>query len=270
MLPFDWSFIEGGFHEIRKCRIRMKILSVADLHYTLKQWDWVKQVAEQYDLLIIPGDLLDIVSPVSIDVQILVLRKYLRRLPKEVPVLISSGNHDGDVRSAAGESSAAWLKEVKSLGSFCADGDSYEKDGILFTVCPWWDGEQSKAEVAAQLEQDAAKEKKQWIWVYHAPPSGSLLAWDGKHEYGDDALLAWIDQYQPDMVLGGHIHHAPFTKGGTWHDHIGSTLVFNAGKQIGPVPAFIELDTEANTAIWRSLAGVESLDLKNGELTVLA
>lgn len=72
------------------------------------------------------------------------------------------------------------------------------------------------------------------------------------------------------MVLGGHIHHAPFTKNGTWHDRIGETLLFNAGKQIGPVPAFIELDTEEGTAIWRSLAGVESLDLQSGEMTVLA
>lgn len=248
----------------------MKILSVADLHYTLKQWDWVKQVADQFDLLIIPGDLLDIVSAVSIDVQILVLRKYLKRLPKEVPVLISSGNHDGDVRSEAGESSAAWLKQIKNLGSFSSDGESFEKDGILFTVCPWWDGDHSKAELAKQLQRDAAKQKDQWIWVYHAPPSGSPLAWDGKHEYGDDALPGWIEQYRPDMVLGGHIHHAPFTKNGTWFDRMGDTLLFNAGKQIGPVPAFIELDTEEGTAIWRSLAGVESLDLQSGEMTVLA
>ncbi len=248
----------------------MKILSVADLHYTLKQWDWVKQVAGEFDLVIIPGDLLDIVSAVSIDVQILVLRKYLKRLPKDVPVLISSGNHDGDVRNEAGESSAAWLKEAKNLGCICADGDSYEKDGTLFTICPWWDGEESKAEVAAQLERDAAKQKQQWVWVYHAPPTGSPLAWDGKHEYGDDALPGWIEQYQPDIVLGGHIHHAPFTKNGTWFDRMGETRLFNAGKQIGPVPAFIELDTDAQTAVWRSLAGVESLDLQSGEMTVLA
>lgn len=248
----------------------MKILAVADLHYTLKQWDWVNQMASEFDLLIIPGDLLDIVSAVSIDVQILVIRKYLKRLPKEVPVLISSGNHDGDKRSSEGESSAAWLQEVKGLGNICADGESYEKNGILFTLCPWWDGEQSKAEVAAQLERDAAKEKEQWIWVYHAPPSGSPLAWDGKKEYGDEALVKWIEQYQPDRVLGGHIHHAPFTKGGTWHDRMGDTLIFNAGKQIGPIPAFIELDTEDNVAVWRSMAGIESLDLTSGKLTVLA
>ncbi|MCF6311778.1 MAG: metallophosphoesterase [Verrucomicrobiales bacterium] len=237
----------------------MKILSVADLHYTLKQWDWVKQVSDQFDLVIIPGDLLDIVSPVPIDVQILVLRKYLKRLPKDVPVLISSGNHDGDVRNEAGESSAAWLQQVKNLGAISADGDSYEKDGILFTVCPWWDGEHSKAELAEQLKRDAAKQKDQWVWVYHAPPSGSPLAWDGKKEYGDGALLNWIEQYQPDVVLGGHIHHAPFTKNGTWHDRIGDTLLFNAGKQIGPVPAFIELDTEAQTAVWRSLLAMRAM-----------
>ena len=50
-----------------------------------------------------------------------------------------------------------------------------------------------------------------WVWVYHAPPSGSPTCWDGKKHYGDAALVKWIDFYQPDLVFTGHIHQAPFT-----------------------------------------------------------
>lgn len=238
----------------------MKLLSVADLHYTLKQWDWLLSVAARFDLLLLPGDLLDIVSPVALDVQILVVKKYLRRLPQELPVLICSGNHDGDHRNSAGESVAGWLRE-RLEPHILVDGDSFLQDGVLFTLCPWWDGERSKSEVAQILERDAGKDRRKWIWLYHAPPAGSRLAWDGKREHGDAAVAEWIWRYQPDLVMGGHIHQAPFVKDGIWMDRMGRTVLFNAGKQIGPVPAHVELDLEAGMATWRSLAGVETAGL---------
>ena len=68
----------------------MKILAVADLHYTLKQWDWLSQFAEEFDLVINAGDLLDIASAVERDVQILVTRKYLKRLMPKAELVVSS------------------------------------------------------------------------------------------------------------------------------------------------------------------------------------
>lgn len=244
----------------------MRILSVADLHYSLKQWDWLQGAIKDYDLLVIPGDLLDIVSPVALDVQILVVKKYLRRLKDGIAVLVSSGNHDGDHRTEAGESVADWLREAAEQG-IAVDGDSFEHEGYVFTLCPWWDGDATKQEVGQLLERDAAKPKSGWIWLYHAPPAGSPLAWDGKKEFGDVDLLHWIQRYQPDLVFAGHIHHAPFTKDGVWWDKIGKTLIFNAGRQIGPVPTHIEIDLDAGLATWRSLARVETVNLKTGELT---
>lgn len=238
----------------------MRILSVADLHYTLKQFDWIRQVADSFDLLIIPGDLLDIVSVVDLDTQILVIRKYLRELPKKVPVLVASGNHDGDARNDANESVAYWLQDAKDLGCH-VDGDSYEQDGILFTMCPWWDGDVTREELEDLLEKESKKDCDRWVWIYHAPPSGSPLAWDGKREFGDEFLGGWIEKYQPDLVLGGHIHQAPFVHDGAWHDRLGKTLVINAGKQIGPIPALCEIDTNENQITWRSLAGVETIEL---------
>lgn len=38
----------------------MRLLFVADLHYSLKQFDWVTTHAPNYDLVAIGGDLLDL------------------------------------------------------------------------------------------------------------------------------------------------------------------------------------------------------------------
>ena len=38
----------------------MKALIAADLHYNLRQYDWLLQAAAGYDLVIVAGDLLDL------------------------------------------------------------------------------------------------------------------------------------------------------------------------------------------------------------------
>ena len=62
-------------------------------------------------------------------------------------------------------------------------------------------------------------------------------------------------------MLAGHVHEAPFSRGGSWVDRIGGTWVFNAGKQTGPVPTTIAIDTVANEAAWFSLEGAEVVRL---------
>jgi Icc-related predicted phosphoesterase len=125
-------------------------------------------------------------------------------------------------------------------------------------VCPWWDGPLTRDVVGRQLAHDAdLVGDRRWIWVYHAPPDTSATSWTGKRHYGDEELVAWIEQHRPAIVLSGHVHKSPFASDGDWIDRIGSTLVLNAGRQIGPVPTCIELDTETELARWSSLAGVE-------------
>ena len=51
-----------------------------------------------------------------------------------------------------------------------------------------------------------------------------------------------IERHAPDAVLCGHIHEAPFKPDGSWIERRGRTWLFNAGRQIGDVPARIEID----------------------------
>jgi Icc-related predicted phosphoesterase len=238
----------------------MKCLLTSDLHYALKQFDWISSVAERFDLVVIAGDHLDISSIVDIDVQIVVILKYLRRLNERTRLLVSSGNHDLNGSNGDGERAANWLSRVRELG-VAVDGDCLELDDTLITICPWWDGPHSRDAVGAQLARDALRRRGRWIWVYHAPPDQSPVSWAGSKHFGDADLLEWILAFRPDIVLTGHIHQSPFRQGGSWVDQIGTTWVFNAGRQIGPSPTHVIFDTAEMTAKWFSLAGNQIVKL---------
>ena len=91
-------------------------------------------------------------------------------------------------------------------------------------------------------------------------PEGPIA--DGRITWSGDADLgAWIARFQPDAVLTGHVHEPPFKPAGAWADRLGPSWVFNAGRQIGPVPAHIEIDFGAGRATWHSMMGSESLAL---------
>ncbi|MDX6284753.1 MAG: hypothetical protein QOG53_238 [Frankiales bacterium] len=229
----------------------MKILLVSDLHYRLRQFDWIATAADDVDVVVIAGDMLDIRSAVPLEAQALAVSAQLRDLALLKPLLTSSGNHDLDGRNAAGEKAAGWLA-VLSGGGVHVDGDALLVDDTLFSVCPWWDGPIGRAELEQKISADAALPKKRWVWVHHAPPSGSPLSWDGRREYGDEALAEWIPRFHPDLVLTGHIHQAPFAEGGGWAQRLGTTWLFNAGQEHGAVPTHIVIDLERGEAVWIS------------------
>jgi Icc-related predicted phosphoesterase len=240
----------------------VRILLVSDLHYTLPQLDWVVRAAPSFDLVVLAGDSLDISSPVSLDAQSVVMLRYLALLQAAGRVAVSSGNHDLTGPDANGEQSAVWLGSARAAG-VPTDGDSLWFGDTLVTICPWWDGPQGKLALEAQLAADALKRPARWLWVYHWPPLGSLTCWTGRRDYGDPDLVDWIARHRPDVVLTGHVHESAFKPTGSWADRVGGTWVFNAGRQIGPVPAHVEIDLGSGAAAWRSMMGVEDLLLSD-------
>ncbi len=175
---------------------------------------------------------------------------------------MSSGNHDLTGPDAQGEQSALWLREARAAG-VPTDGDSLLVGETLVTICPWWDGPIGRAAVASQLAADAARRPASWVWVYHWPPIGSPTCWTRQRHYGDADLAGWIDEFSPDIVLTGHVHDPPFKSDGSWYDRIGHTWVFNAGRQIGRVPAHVAIDLAGGHATWSSLLGVETVLLSD-------
>ncbi len=238
----------------------MRLLLVADLHYSLPQFDWVLERAPDFDVVVLAGDHLDLASLVDGRAQSVVVRKYFSRLAARTKLVISSGNHDLDARNDAGEKVARWLKGGRPDG-VPTDGESFFAGDILFTVCPWWDGPVTRARLAEQLAEAAVKRIDYWIWIHHAPPDKSPVSWGGDRYFGDRELREWIEQYQPDIVVSGHVHQSPFVKDGSWVDRIGKTWVFNAGREFGVPPSHIVLDTDAGEAVWFSSSGNQIVQL---------
>jgi Icc-related predicted phosphoesterase len=238
----------------------MRILAVADLHYALRQFDWLGAQVGGFDMLVLAGDLLDLSSAVEPEVQAVVVQKYLRRFAVGKPLLATSGNHDILDEGTGGERAARWLEDLSAEG-LRADYDSYERDGVLFTLCPWWDGPETRARAEARLAEDAARPRRAWVWLHHNPPANTPVAWTGRHDGGDSVLVEWLRRHEPDYVFSGHIHNAPFYAEGAWHCRFGRTWVFNAGRQPGGEPARVVLDLAARRAEWHSMEGRQSVSL---------
>jgi Icc-related predicted phosphoesterase len=238
----------------------VRILVATDLHYRLPHYDWLVRQAAEVDIVAITGDLADVSNPVPLDVQVVVLDRYLDALAQHAVVLVASGNHDLDGPGAHGEQVAGWLRRPRRAGIH-SDGSSVDVDGVRFTMCPWWDGPASRAAVDAQLAAAAADRPQRWFWLYHAPPAGTVLCRDGRREFPDHELANWITEYQPDVVFTGHIHQAPWIDGGSWHDCVGQTLVFNPGRQVGKVPPHLTVDTDAGTVEWFGVFSSETIAL---------
>jgi Icc-related predicted phosphoesterase len=238
----------------------MRILVVADLHYSLPQYDWLLGVAAEFDVVVIAGDHIDLGSLVDWRAQSLVVRKYVERLKAKTRLITCSGNHDLDSRNPLGEKVAQWIGNLSGDG-VSSDGASLAVDDTLITVCPWWDGPLVRADVARLLSEAAPKRRARWIWVHHAPPDGSPTSWAGSRYFGDAELVQWIETHRPNIVFSGHVHQSPFVASGSWVDRIGSTWVFNAGHQFGAPPAHIVYDTDAEMALWFSAAGKQFVHL---------
>lgn len=248
----------------------MKYLIVADIHYSLKQFDWVASLSDKFDAVFLVGDLLDLVSIVERDVQATVALKYLRNLATKTRVIVCSGNHDCKDKLSNGEWCASWLQGGSSH-TVAVDGETITMGETLFSIMPWWDGESVREDVANQIRRDSAQQRNQWAWIYHCPPHETPLSWNGKRHCGDPNAADWIQEHQPDLVFCGHVHEAPFVKNGTWFHRIGDTFVFNAGRQHGAIPSFLVWNTDDRNVTWISQAGTERVSLVNfREVEVLA
>lgn len=232
----------------------MRLLLVSDLHYVLRQFDWVLDRASEFDVVVLAGDLLDISSLVPLETQVVAMQATIRALTERCTTIVCSGNHDLTARNVHGEKSAPWIEAMGTNGAF-VDWMTLDGDDLRITICPWWDGPATRADVAEQLAGDRPDDGRRWMWIYHYPPDDSPVSWVGNRHIGDRDLTGWIAEHRPDVVLTGHIHDAPFRDGGSWSATMGTTTVINAGRHTGPIPAHVEIDSVENRATWWSAYG---------------
>lgn len=234
----------------------MKILVVSDIHYSLKQYDWLARSAARFDLVIIAGDLMDLGSPVDPDTQAAVVEQYFRRIALQAPLVVCSGNHDL-VEDYKGNRSSEWLEEIQIPG-VTVDHNSFANESIRILSLPWWETEKERIRAAEWLAaQEHPDDPRPVFWVHHAPPLGTRVSWNGKRDLGDKTLVEWIHNYSPSAVLSGHVHNAPYYPEGSWIDRIGDTVVLNGGKQTGETPATVEIELLDGKLTWCGMDGCE-------------
>jgi len=237
----------------------------SDLHYGLAQLDWIAEQAPDFDAVILAGDHLDVAGHADVGAQIALVSAYLDSLSEHTRTIANSGNHDLTMRREHGEKAAVWLDQLDPR--VVTDGSSTQVGADLVSVCAWWEGPVTRAAVERQLRDDAGQRPADglWIWVYHSPPDESPTSWSGSRHYGDDVLNRLIAEHHPDLVLTGHVHESPFRPDGSWYDRIDGTLVCNAGRQPGPVPAHLIVDTDAGDVMWWSFEGSETIPLRTDQ-----
>src|SRR3954447_23741647 len=110
--------------------VAVELLLVSDLHYSLKQLDWVLAVAADFDVVVLAGEHLDIASAVEPDAQIAVVLEYLVRIAERTTTIACSGNHDLDGENELEERYASWLG-VATVRGVHVDGARVEVDDTL-------------------------------------------------------------------------------------------------------------------------------------------
>jgi Icc-related predicted phosphoesterase len=226
-----------------------KLLVTADLHYNLKQFDWLLRQVGEVDAMVLAGDFLDIGSYVSADVQSQVVEKYLEKLRQDIRVFASSGNHDVDQPAEGAAFAAEWLQDLRDTG-IEVDGDTVDVGDVTISICPWTLYPDQQEQALASLRAAGAKRKGTWIWVHHSPPDQTPISWTGKLHFGDLALKEWIEELKPDLVFCGHVHQAPFHSSGSWKVLLGRTVAFNAGYEMSSTPPHLWVDLNTRTVEW--------------------
>ncbi len=195
----------------------MRILMVGDVHYDLRQLDWLLSQAADYELVVVVGDLLDISSTVPLDAQIPVVLRYLERLAERTATAVCSGNHDLTGLDADGEQAAGCWRPAARV---CRQRLLVVGDAQV-DVHPWWDGPIGRQRLERRLEapreaRHAPEAPRRWIWVYHWPPPDVPVSWVGTKSYRAPTSPAGSTGSGPDLVLTGHVHQSPWVDGGSW------------------------------------------------------
>ena len=95
----------------------MRILLTSDLHYKLRQYDWLSGAAAGFDAVVIAGDHIDASLPVPSGVQIAALSASIAAVAGKTKVLVCSGNHDLNARNGDGEKDFSALARVSGRHS---------------------------------------------------------------------------------------------------------------------------------------------------------
>ncbi len=209
----------------------MRFLALSDIHNSVKRFRGILESQKPYDGILIAGDLTTHGTVADIRDIFADINTY------SLFVFCVAGNMDSvDIdqellRLGYGIHSTGVI--VNSIG-IC--GVSAAPWSILHT--PYEVGEE---EIFKNLKKGwSSIENAQWkIILSHTPPRGTTVdkVRFGAH-VGSTALRSFIEEYQPNLVVCGHIHEASGV------DRINNTLILNCGSVADGKFSIVEIDKE--------------------------
>jgi predicted phosphodiesterase len=232
----------------------MKILISADLHYREHWFRWLIEQSENYDLVCIAGDLLDLFKSEPRMEQAREVSRWLRGLAAVSRVALCSGNHDNAGRQITADRAPVyeWFDALRSEPRIITDGRTRLVDDLVMTTVPYHCSREQKS---IWLDRGATIRKERgnrWLVLHHVPPSIHAAASGEESE-----ALALLMGYRPDFFVSGHTHAYPYLAGNSWAQKIGGVDVFVPGQLLrAPFPNHIVLDTESGRASWQAASQV--------------
>jgi hypothetical protein len=194
----------------------MHIMAFGDIHEYLHPLESLADALRQADLILVSGDMTRWRGPETAAKVLEAIKQY------NTNILAQVGNTDdwaiNQYLDTLGMNLHGQGHRVGDLGIFGVGGS---------TPTPFYTPtEFSEEEIAAYLEAgyDMIKDAPRKILVAHCPPAHTAIdrIYAGYH-VGSTSVRRFIETYQPDVCISGHIHEAP------GEDRIGNTLLLNPG-----------------------------------------
>ncbi len=195
----------------------MKILAASDLHSDIKAAQKLADKAKKnkVDLVLLGGDIVEygtdgkgLIGPFK---------------KAGIEVLMVHGNHDQPVDLDF--LSEKYEEGVYNLHSYYKEFKDFVVMGLGGTNFGFFGGV-NDSDLLTKFKNKMKKSKKKSILLTHEPPFDTKLDNLGWTKAGSRVLRGFIEAYNPDIVLCGHIHE---TFGLT--DFIGKTKIINTGKK---------------------------------------
>lgn len=210
----------------------LRILGLADLHDQIEMLDRLKEI--DADLIVCCGDLHNAGSRETAQPAAFALASL------GPPVLIVPGNMDHrdvvpDLWEKAGLRMLHGASYCYATCGFLGMGGMVARDpGRLKDPARYYHRDDEVYETLAAAYQDITDARIK-IVVVHQPPRGAQDTLYNGESSGSVSLRRFVEEYQPDLLLCGHIHEARGV------GFIGSTRIVNVGELRQGFAALIEI-----------------------------
>ncbi len=209
----------------------MRILALSDIHGNFKAVKKILERESACDVILLCGDLTTLGTAKEVVDALQQIRS------RAVPLLAVAGNMDSpdiDAALVAGDCSINGTgKKIGDVGFF---GVSAAPLSPLHTP---YEIPEDEILLKAKRGWNEIKDVRRKVFVPHAPPRKTTLdrTFLGSH-VGSTSIRAFIEQYEPDVVVCGHIHEARGI------DTLGRVRMMNCGQAAKGYYGIIEIGAD--------------------------